>query len=53
MNMDELYREMKDALDYLGLRFHQMNQAEVTLCGDRLCFTWNGRSVSVAIPEAK
>lgn len=51
MTMEELYREMKDALDYLGLRFHQMHAVEVTLCGDRICFTYGGRSVSVALPK--
>jgi len=48
--MSELYQEMKDALDYLGLRFHQMDQVEVTLRGHCIVFSYGGRSVTLVLP---
>lgn len=53
MNMAELYQNMKDALAHLGLSFYQMDQAEVTLWGDEVRFSYGGRSASVKIPGYK
>lgn len=53
MNMAELYQEMKDALDYLGLSFHEKDKVEVTLDGDYIVFTYNGRLVSFPLPPDK
>lgn len=48
--MEELYQEMKDALKYLGLSFHQMHAVEVTLRGHCIVFSYGGRSCTVVLP---
>lgn len=54
MTMQDLYEEMKAALDYLGLRFGQMDQAEVTqLDGGRVEFSYDGRKAVVQLLEPK
>lgn len=51
MNLDGLYQDMKDALDFLGLKFHQKEEVDVTLDGDELVFSYGGRSCRVEIPR--
>jgi hypothetical protein len=51
MTMAELYQDMKDALAFLGLSFHQMDLVEVTIQGQCVVFSYGGRSTSVALPE--
>ena len=49
--MQDLYEFMKDSLPLMGLRFHDMNKARVTLDGRSLTFSANGRSVSFTPSE--
>lgn len=49
MNAQHLYDSLKDALDYLGLRFSAMGLAEVELRGQTLIFSYNGRSATVRL----
>lgn len=53
MNMEELYGEMKDALKYLGLSFHQMHLVQVTLQGHCIVFSFGGRAVTLVLPLAE
>lgn len=50
MNAEQLYQEMKDALDYFGLSFHSKDHVVVTIEGNKLIFSYNNRSVAVTIP---
>ena len=36
MNAQELYEHIKDTLNYMGLRFNQMDQVRVTIVGYNL-----------------
>jgi len=48
--MDDLYQEMKAALDYLGVRFGQMDQVEVVQVDDgALEFSYDGRTARVQL----
>lgn len=51
VNLEDLYRDMKDALDFLGLRWGEKETVQVTLAGDELVFTHGCRSVRVRIPK--
>lgn len=50
MNAEQLYQEMKDALDYFGLSFHEKDKMVVTIEGNQIVFSYNNRSISVTIP---
>lgn len=52
VTMQDLYDEMKGALDYLGVRFGQMDQVEVSrLDGGLVEFSHGGRTASVQLLE--
>lgn len=47
MKMDALYEDMKEALKFFGLAFHQMDLVTVTLEGDKIVFTHGDRQISI------
>lgn len=47
MIMKNLYEEMKDALDFFGLNFKDMDKVQVSLADDGLCFTYNDRIIVI------
>lgn len=49
MTADDLYEELKEALKYLGLRFHERDQVKVTIVDNELVFTYRGKSISFDI----
>ena len=49
MTADDLYEEMKEALSYLGLRFHDRHLVKVTIVDNKLVFTHRGKSISFDI----
>lgn len=49
MNMEELYQEMKKALVYFGLSFHQMALVEVAIEDKSIVFSYNGRLIVVPL----
>lgn len=51
MKLEGLYQDMKDALGFLGLRFHDKELVDVTLDGGDLVFSYGGRSARVEIPR--
>lgn len=44
VNMQQLYEEMKAALEYFGVRFADMEQVQVTVGDDTLSFVHNNRA---------
>lgn len=50
MTAQELYEELRAALDYLGVGFRGMNDAQVVLVGSKLVFRADGRECSVELP---
>lgn len=49
MTAEDLYDAMKRALEFFGLRFHQMGRVLVSYEKDALVFTYNGDAVRVEI----
>lgn len=47
MKADELYQEIKDALRYFGLGFHQMNEITVHFNEKSISFTYQDRTLIV------
>lgn len=47
MTMEELYQQMKSALDFFGLRFHAMDKVEVIIQGDFVIFKYGNMQVSI------
>jgi len=50
MTVDEMYQDMKRALDFFGLRFHEMASVSVYIAGDKLVYAYNGETISVSLP---
>ena len=53
MTLLALYLDMKDALDFLGLGWHEKDRAEVTFDGNELVISHGGRSCRVEIEPHK
>lgn len=52
MTMQELYDEMKSALQYLDVGFHDMKDVDVSIDGNgRLVFACGRRETTLEIPE--
>lgn len=56
MTMERLYGHMKEALDFFGLRFHEMDQVEVrivkgTLGDHSVTFFHADRTCSMTVPS--
>ena len=49
MNAQQLYDEIKDALDYFGLRFHEMHLMEFETLLDGVRFTYENRALFVPV----
>lgn len=45
MNAEELYEELKEALRYFGLSFHQKDQVKVSARTDKIIFEHAGREI--------
>lgn len=53
MTLDALYQDMKDALAFLGLSWHEKDQPVVTIDGNELVISHGGRSCRVEIEPHK
>lgn len=53
MRLSDLYQDMKDALDFLGLGWGEKGKAEVTFAGNELVISYGGRSCRVTIEPHK
>lgn len=53
MNAKQLYDRLKDALDFFGLRFHQMDQVEVRITALGVEFHHAGLMVQVGVANNK
>lgn len=51
MNADDLYQEIKAALEYFGLRFKEMHLVEVRFHDGEIEFSYGGRSTRVKVSE--
>lgn len=51
VTMEDLYGEMKDALKYLGVRFHDMHNVKVKIEDNKLVFSHWGKSIAIDINE--
>ena len=51
MNGADLYEAFKDALGYLLVSFHKMDDAQVTTSDGKLWLSANGRSCAIEIPK--
>lgn len=49
MSAQQLYDEIKDALKYFGIRFHQMDMMAVSVAPDEIRFTYQGRTLIVPV----
>lgn len=49
MSGDEFYEAFKDALKYVGLRFGEMNNADIELVGNEIRVTFDGRTAGILI----
>lgn len=49
MNLQIFYEELKAALKFLDLRWGEMEKAEVTIDGDKVCVPHAGREVSFVV----
>ena len=47
MNMQTLYDEMKEALAYFGLKFHQMGEVEVRISDCEIIFSHGIRHIAI------
>jgi len=45
MNMQDLYEEMKKALDYFEVRFHDMGAVDVKVEDGNLVFSYGGKHI--------
>lgn len=54
MTMENLYHEMKEALEYFGLSFHQMSEVKVFSGKNGFIFQHEGKQIRFSIlgPEA-
>ena len=46
-NAQDLYQEIKDALDYFGLSFHQKDEVEVAFQDGMLLFKYRNRAIAL------
>lgn len=51
MDMKDLYCEMKDAIDYFGLRFHEMDKIEVKVEEGKIHLRFDNRTVTLEVRE--
>lgn len=51
MTVEDLYEELKAALNYLGVGFHGMREVQIILDGGKLRMTVEGRECAIEIPE--
>ena len=49
MKCSELYEEMKEALNFFGLRFHEMDQMEIDAYDGYVIFRHGKRSITVTV----
>jgi hypothetical protein len=47
MTMGELYEDMKEALKFFGLSFHQKDLVTVTIKDGQITFTYGSRHISI------
>lgn len=53
MNAEQLYEEIKRAMYFFDLKFHDMDKVKITLDGRMLTFTYGERTSSIGLPQAK
>lgn len=53
MNAEELYLELKNALKFLGVSFHDKDKVSVFCEDGVLIFSYGGREASVLMPCAE
>ena len=53
MTAEDLYQEIKRALDHFGLSFADKSQVKVNILGDVITFVHEGRAVSLNPKKAK
>lgn len=51
MNAQDLYNEIKYALAYFDLKFHDMDKIKVTRHGRHIVFDYEDKSAMIGIPE--
>lgn len=47
MNADELYEQMKEALNMFGLSFYQKDSMQVEFKDGQVIFTYGNKSISI------
>ena len=49
MNGQQLYDTMKDALNFFGLSFREMDKMEVTFLVEKIIFSYKGSSITINV----
>lgn len=51
MNGQQLYDTMKDALNFFGLSFMEMEKMEVTFLVGKIIFSYKGSSITINVED--
>lgn len=51
MNAEDLYNDIKEALDFFGLRFSEMNKMKVLLENNAVHFIYQNKSIMTSVGD--